>query len=125
MKTSLFIIFGFSFLIMIYSCKKTKVAEATVVDDSALLAAEEHMPVDSKLTEKYKRSCFMCHSNSDAGAPIVKATGMWKERIDQRGLDGLLKNTIEGYNAMPAKGQCLDCTDEELNELIKFMADIK
>jgi cytochrome c5 len=120
------VFFGLIF-VFTFSCKEktNQTATPTQTEIEKNLSPEEFIPSDPKLAEKYKRSCFMCHSNSDAGAPIVKATGMWKERIDQRGLEGLLKNTIEGYNAMPAKGQCLDCTDEELAELIKFMADIK
>lgn len=122
-KTSILLFF----FILIISCNKKK--DIQPIDEEVLdkeaLSAETYMPSDIKLAEKYKRSCFMCHSNSDAGAPLTMAEGMWAERIEQRGLDGLLKNTLEGYNAMPMKGQCMDCTEEELMDLIKFMANVK
>ena len=111
------------FALVISCSKNTKKDEKSVEEVS--LSAESYMPSDAKLAEKYKRSCFMCHSNSDAGAPLTKDNSAWQERIDQRGLDGLLKNTIEGYNAMPMKGQCMDCTEEELKDLIKFMANLE
>jgi cytochrome c5 len=126
MKNNVILMFSLSLLTLFTYCKKQETISEPITDNSSkIMSAEEYMPADPKLAEKYKRSCFMCHSNTDAGAPLTKDKIAWQERIDQRGLDGLLKSTLEGYNAMPAKGQCIDCTEAELNELIKFMADVQ
>jgi cytochrome c5 len=34
----------------------------------------------------------------------------------------LLDHTIQGFNAMPAGGQCASCTPDDFKALIRFMA---
>jgi cytochrome c5 len=34
----------------------------------------------------------------------------------------LLKHALEGYNAMPARGQCNDCSPDDLRALTQFMS---
>jgi cytochrome c5 len=38
-------------------------------------------------------------------------------------MDTLLANAITGINAMPAKGLCFTCTDDDLKDLIQYMVD--
>lgn len=48
-----------------------------------------------------------------------------EERADhQGGLDGILAKAITGINAMPPKGTCADCSDEELKGAIKKMSGL-
>jgi cytochrome c5 len=35
----------------------------------------------------------------------------------------LVDHSIQGFNAMPAGGQCATCTPADLEALIRFMAD--
>ena len=40
------------------------------------------------------------------------------------GLDGILATAISGINAMPPKGTCGDCSDDELLGAIKQMSGL-
>ena len=69
----------------------------------------------------YAASCAGCHSIGVAGAPKKGDTAAWDKRL-AKGFDKTLANAISGLNAMPAKGLCMDCSDDELTAAIKFMA---
>ncbi len=65
------------------------------------------------------------HCNGLLGAPKIGDTAAWKERADhQGGLDGILAKAITGINAMPPKGTCSDCSDDELKGAIKKMSGL-
>ncbi|WP_462401661.1 c-type cytochrome [Pseudomonas sp. Marseille-QA0332] len=71
------------------------------------------------------RHCVTCHGSGLLNAPKIGDTAAWKERADhQGGLDGILAKAITGINAMPAKGTCGDCSDEELKSAIKQMSGL-
>jgi cytochrome c5 len=72
----------------------------------------------------YAASCAGCHSIGVAGAPKKDDTAAWDKRL-AKGFDKTLANAISGINAMPAKGLCMDCSDDELTSAIKFMAGRK
>jgi len=69
----------------------------------------------------YAASCAGCHSIGVAGAPKKGDTAAWDKRL-AKGFDKTLANAISGLNAMPAKGLCMDCSDDELTAAIKFMS---
>ena len=50
-----------------------------------------------------------------AGAPKTGDAAAWAPRI-AKGMDTLYGNAINGVGAMPAKGLCADCSDDEINE---------
>lgn len=69
--------------------------------------------------------CSVCHVSGLLGAPIIGETADWQARADaQGGIDGILKTAISGVNAMPAKGTCSDCSDDELMSTIKYMSGL-
>lgn len=69
----------------------------------------------------YTASCAACHGSGAAGAPKTGDKAAWSARIAQ-GNDKLLEHALKGLNAMPAKGGCADCTDEEIRKVVDFMA---
>lgn len=69
----------------------------------------------------YSASCAGCHAVGVAGAPKKGDVAAWDKRL-AKGFDKTLANAISGLNAMPAKGLCMDCSDDELSAAIKFMA---
>jgi cytochrome c5 len=71
--------------------------------------------------EKFNQACAVCHNAGVAGAPKVGDTEAWAPRLE-KGMDALLASVKNGLNAMPPKGMCFDCTDEEYMELIKYMS---
>lgn len=71
------------------------------------------------------KNCNACHGTGVLGAPKVGDTAAWKERADAKGgLDGILATAIAGINAMPPKGTCNDCSDDELMGAIKKMSGL-
>ncbi|HKM36595.1 MAG TPA: c-type cytochrome [Thiopseudomonas sp.] len=71
------------------------------------------------------KHCSVCHVSGLLGAPIIGETADWQARADAKGgLDGILKTAISGINAMPAKGTCSDCSDDELMSTIKYMSGL-
>ena len=67
--------------------------------------------------------CSACHGSGVLGAPKAGDTAAWSARHGGD-LDELLKNAIAGLNAMPPKGTCADCSDEELMAAIKEMSGL-
>lgn len=67
--------------------------------------------------------CGACHSAGVLGAPKIGDAADWKARASERGgIDALLKSAIAGRNAMPPKGTCADCSDDELLGAIHKMS---
>ena len=70
--------------------------------------------------QTYQASCQACHATGAAGAPKLGDKAAWAPRI-ALGIDALLASSIKGKNAMPPKGACMACTDEELKAAIEYM----
>jgi cytochrome c5 len=80
-------------------------------------------PAGPRSGEKiYNTYCAACHTSGVLGAPKKGDPAAWQPRIAQ-GNDILLKHAIEGYNSMPAKGTCSDCSDQEIASTIAFLTD--
>lgn len=86
-----------------------------------LAYAEEIANFDPAQT--YQNTCFACHGTGAAHAPEVGDVIEWEIRLE-KGLDTLVKNTISGLNGiMPAKGLCVDCSDEQLKAIVEYMLE--
>lgn len=70
----------------------------------------------------YNGACAACHNSGAAGAPKLGDAAGWAGRVD-KGMDTLVSHVINGYNAMPAKGLCNDCSDQELADAVAYMVD--
>lgn len=68
----------------------------------------------------YQMSCFACHGTGAAGAPKLGDKEAWSARLE-KGMDSVMVNVTNGINAMPAKGMCMTCTDENLRALVDYM----
>jgi len=90
----------------------------SVPADSATTTAAAAGPRSGE--QVYNGSCMACHGTGVAGAPKVGDKAAWESRAG-KGIDGLLKTAISGLNAMPPKGTCADCSDEELKGAIEYM----
>ncbi len=68
--------------------------------------------------------CAVCHASGLMNAPRI-GSETWSLRAQQLGgLDGLLNNAIQGIGAMPARGACAACSDEELRAAIRYMSGL-
>ncbi len=73
------------------------------------------------LESNYNSSCGTCHAAGVAGAPKFGSAEDWEARI-ATGMDVLYDSAINGKGAaMPAKGLCFTCSDDELKALVDYM----
>lgn len=68
----------------------------------------------------YGASCVACHASGAAGAPKLGDVAAWAPRIG-KGVDTLYTNAINGINGMPAKGLCMDCSEDDIKATVDYM----
>ncbi|MBQ0797468.1 c-type cytochrome [Zhongshania sp.] len=76
---------------------------------------------EQAIVDRYKASCYACHGFGANGAPKTGVEADWSPRLE-KGMDTLMKHTNEGFNAMPPKGLCFNCSADEFKALIEYMA---
>ncbi|SMR77635.1 c-type cytochrome [Marinobacterium sediminicola] len=70
--------------------------------------------------EIYTGKCAACHASGVLGAPKF-GTNEMQLRLDEKGMETLLSHAINGFNAMPPRGTCSDCSDEEIEAAVNHM----
>lgn len=68
----------------------------------------------------YNKTCTGCHSTGAAGAPKTGNASEWGPR-KAKGLETLYTHALNGFNGMPPKGLCMDCSDDELKSTVDFI----
>ncbi len=70
--------------------------------------------------EIYNTVCAACHGTGAAGAPKTGDAAAWGPRIAQ-GKDTLYTHAIGGFNMMPPKGTCGNCSDDEIKSVVDLL----
>lgn len=78
---------------------------------------------DQSVADHYNKTCVVCHASGVANAPKA-FTDEWKPRL-AKGMDALITSVKTGFNAMPPRGLCNDCTDADYKALITYMSTPK
>ncbi|MDO5693614.1 MAG: c-type cytochrome [Pseudomonadota bacterium] len=104
--------------LVLTACSPSPPPAPTAADQAR---AEQLRPANAQLSEKYERSCMVCHTQLAANAPLTGFGPAWQPVLKQ-GMDTLLLHAEQGIRSMPPRGQCADCSAEELRSLIEFMA---
>jgi len=86
----------------------------------AAAAAANAAPAAPDGAAIYNKVCVACHASGVSGAPIVGDKAKWAPRI-ALGVDALTTAALKGINAMPPKGGCMSCTDEEIKLAVEYM----
>lgn len=76
---------------------------------------------DKDVASTYQSTCNICHSGAIPTAPKTGDAAAWAPRLE-KGMDTLVASVTNGLNAMPPKGMCMDCTDEDFKALIEHMS---
>lgn len=88
---------------------------------AAVVAASVSISAQARdAAEIYNKTCTVCHATGAANAPKMGDAAAWKPRLE-KGTDALMASINNGLNAMPPKGMCMDCTEEEFKALIEYM----
>lgn len=71
----------------------------------------------------FQEFCATCHAKRpiiNIEAPRIGDKKSW-QNLKRLGFDTLLKVTIKGAGAMPARGGCFECSDEQLKQAIEYI----
>ena len=97
------------------------VAGESAPEPAMVVAAMQSAPAEPRSGETvYQKSCMSCHNTGAAGAPKLGDAAAWAPRV-AAGKDTLWTNAVKGLNAMPPKGLCMDCSDDELMAAIDYI----
>ncbi|RJG12648.1 cytochrome c5 family protein [Pseudomonas cavernicola] len=69
----------------------------------------------------YNRACAACHNGQLPMAPKKGDKAAWEPRLAQ-GMDTLVQHVTNGFNAMPPRGLCTDCSAEDYQAVIEWMS---
>ena len=68
----------------------------------------------------YNTNCMACQNSGVAGAPMYGDVSAWASRLEQ-GIETVYANAINGIRAMPARGTCMTCSDDEVKSAIDYI----
>ncbi|MCR9192097.1 MAG: c-type cytochrome [Gammaproteobacteria bacterium] len=101
---------------------------------SPLLWSATHRPQDfldkitgsktegQSIVKHYCISCHATHPMIPLGAPRIGHTKDWAPRLKQSQKE-LWQHVDEGFRAMPARGGCFECSDEQLKQAIAILIE--
>ena len=93
------------------------------IDTSIQVASAEIVETAERSGEEiYNSKCAGCHTSGVMGAPKYASLEDWAPRVDL-GLEKLTLSAIAGKGGMPAKGTCMDCSDNDIKITVQYMLD--
>ena len=105
-------------------------ATALLLSVSALALAGGHAEVEAadpfELSGQaiFEEHCAKCHDSffgrTFKRAPRIGKVKQWADIIPE-GVDQLTQTTIEGKGRMKARGDCEECTDDQLRSAVEYI----
>ena len=93
------------------------------IDTSTQVASAEIVETAVRSGEEiYNSKCAGCHTSGVMGSPKYASLEDWAPRVGL-GLEKLTLSAIAGKGGMPAKGTCMDCTDNDIKITVQYMLD--
>ncbi|PJD95332.1 MAG: cytochrome c5 family protein [Legionella sp.] len=113
------IVWGLFFGVMVTNANSLA---ATASIDNRSQAIESNPNATESTGQKiYERFCVVCHRDGLVGAPKFRELSQWEKRLSGREIDELVASALKGKNAMPAKGTCYECTEDDLKSAVEYM----
>ena len=97
-------------------------APEPIAEPAATQAAAEPMATSVDGQKIYQSSCQACHVAGVAGAPKLGDKEAWAPRI-AKGNDAMFLSVKNGLKAMPPKGTCMSCSEDELRAAMEYMVE--
>lgn len=72
--------------------------------------------------EIYNANCMACHATGAAGAPKTGDAAAWQARLAQ-GIETVYDHAINGLNAMPPRGMCMSCSNDDIKAVVDYMVE--
>jgi cytochrome c5 len=94
--------------------------QVTVEAGTSSAAAQAPKVILNVGQQHYEEVCHICHGAGLAGAPKFGDKADWAPRIAE-GMDVMVKRAIAGYKAMPPKGTCTNCSDDDIKKTVEYM----
>jgi cytochrome c5 len=94
-------------------------SDKPAIASETLAAAEPGMRTGEEI---YNKTCVACHATGVLGSPIFGDKAAWASRLT-KGLTVLTTNATKGINQMPPKGNQPDLSDEEMTQVVIYMAN--
>ncbi|MET3999502.1 c-type cytochrome [Marinobacterium sp. MBR-109] len=70
--------------------------------------------------EVVQKHCVACHQAGLGGAPKMDDKAAWAPRI-ATGVDAMTATVLAGKGAMPPKGTCGSCSEDEIRAAVEAM----
>ena len=88
-----------------------------IISSSTVALAEERS--GDRIFNSY---CIACHISGVANAPKIGSAADWLPHVE-KGMDAMMRSAINGIGAMPPRGMCSNCSDDEIQSAIQYMID--
>lgn len=76
---------------------------------------------DPVVVEQYATYCSACHSNKAIGAPVIGDKSAWASILEEKEVEEIYENGINGVNAMPPKGTAINLSDDEFKKVVNYI----
>ncbi|MEL0082585.1 MAG: c-type cytochrome [Gammaproteobacteria bacterium] len=94
------------------------VVETEPAEEATPTAAPVEVAVSGESV--YNTACVTCHGTGLAGAPRHGEPADWQARLSQ-GIDVLYDHSLNGFQAMPAKGGFMHLPDDQIKMAVDYM----
>ena len=92
------------------------------IDSNIAVASTDISNQSERTGEQVYSKCQSCHNSGIMDAPKFGSLEDWAPRIE-RGINNLVMVAIAGKGDMPARGACMDCSDNEIKLAVQYMID--
>ena len=91
-------------------------------DDCAAAPAPAAAAGPKSGKEVFGGFCTTCHGAGVMGAPKYGNAADWAPRA-AKGIETLYTHALNGFNAMPPKGMCGACSEDEVKAAVDYMVE--
>lgn len=92
-----------------------------IEDPLSVPPREKHQSSWERGKQVYRTACVTCHQNGEMEAPILGASHNWYARTKNRGIETLYVHAFDGFNSMPPKGACVNCSRQDVEDAVDYL----